>query len=267
MNSIKIFLCENSIDGIFTAIYQAWSSGFGHANIKIEEKSENNNYTNIELFSDYTQVHTDYDKAIKVSRSIKNKISDEAYEMICRVALSNYQGKGDLIYRFLILGFHVGASIVNHLSNEIVNKVFKINRYVNNEAHHFLGFVRFSEQENNILTSVIHPKNNVLSLIVPHFVDRLPLEKFAIIDGNRNTCALHIPHKQWVLVDVIDEEYIETSLNKCKSDEYKDLWKIFFDSISIKERINPRLQRNNIPLRFRDNMPEFIPKSTNSILL
>lgn len=265
MNSIKVFLCENSIDGIFTAIYQAWSSGYGHANVKIEEKWVKNNYTNIELFSDYIQVETDFDKAKKVSRSIKNKISMEAYEMVCRVALSNYQGKGDLIYRFLILGFHVGSSIVNHLSDKIVNKVYKLNRCVSNEVHHFLGFVRFSEQKNNILISVIHPKNNVLSLIVPHFVDRLPLEKFAIVDKNRNVCALHVPYKPWVLVDAPPTESIEPNYAINKYDEYKDLWKIFFDSIAIKEKINPKLQRNNIPLRFRDDMPEFIPEPTKSI--
>lgn len=266
MNSIKIFLCENSIDGIFTAIYQAWSSGFGHANVKIEEKCEKDNYTNIELFSEYICVHTDYEKAIKVSRSIKKKISEEAYEMICRVALSNYQGKGDLIYRFLILGFHVGGSIVNHLSNEVVNRMFKIDRFVGNEVHHLLGFVRFSQQENNILTSVIHPKNNVLTLIVPHFADRLPLEKFAIIDKNRNTCALHLPQKPWILVDAFDADSMGEEFNLDRYDEYKDLWKIFFDSIAIKERINPKLQRNNIPLRFRDDMAEFIQTSSNSIL-
>lgn len=36
MNTIKIFQCEDSIDGIFTAVYQAWSSGYGHDNVKIE---------------------------------------------------------------------------------------------------------------------------------------------------------------------------------------------------------------------------------------
>lgn len=189
MDNTKIFQCENSIDGIFTAIYQAWSSGYGHANIKIEEQCEENNYANIELFSEYLSVETNPEQALAVSRSIKSKISQEAYEMVCRVALSDYQGKGDLIYRFLILGFHIGPSIVSHLSNEVVSRVFKLNRFVNNEAHHLLGFIRFSEQESGILTSTIHPRNNVLSLVTPHFADRLPNERFAIYDGNRNICS------------------------------------------------------------------------------
>ncbi|NLO10265.1 MAG: DNA metabolism protein [Clostridiales bacterium] len=255
MNNFKIYQCENSIDGIFTAIYQAWDSGYGHANVKIEEQSETNNYSNIELFSDYILVKTNLEQALMVSKSIKAKISLEAYEMVCRVALSDYKGKGDLIYRFLILGFHIGSKIVGHLSNKVVNSVFKLNRYVNGETHHLLGFIRFSERENGILTSIIHPKNNVLSLVTPHFADRLPNERFVIFDGNRNICSLHLPGKPWVIAEFPD---IDTSdFEGIVDDEYENLWKIFFDNIAIKERINPKLQRNNLPIRFRKDMTEF----------
>jgi probable DNA metabolism protein len=256
----RIYLCDNSIDGIFTAIYLAWSSRYGHANIKIEEKCEGSKYSNIELFAEYIAVDTDFNLASKVSRSICQKISEEAYEMVCRVALSDDTGKADLIYRFLILGFSVGSRITQQLSNEIVNRVFKINKNVNNEAHHLLGFLRFSEQENGLLTSVIHPKNHVLTLITPHFADRLPQERFLIYDENRKVASLHIPGNPWILAEV--PELDQDVLNEVTSqeDEYKVLWKAFFDHIAIKERINPKLQRNNLPLRFRGDMPEFNAK-------
>lgn len=265
MNNIKIFQCENSIDGIFTAIYQAWDSGYGHANVKIEEQSEDNNYSNIELFSEYIIVNTDFEQALKVSRSIKAKISIEAYEIVCRVALSNYQGKGDLIYRFLILGFHMGSSIVGHLSNDVVNYMIKLNRFVSGETHHLLGFIRFSEQENGILTSIIHPKNSVLSLITPHFVDRLPEERFVIFDNNRNKCSLHLPGKPWIIAEIPSKDIADYSY--IVDDEYEILWKKFFDNIAIKERINPKLQRNNLPIRFRKDMTEFIPELVKTVAL
>ena len=37
----------------------------------------------------------------------------------------------------------------------------------------------------------------------------------------------------------------------------ENMWKTFVESISIKERENRKLQRNNIPLHFRTYMPEF----------
>lgn len=252
-----IYLCDNSIDGIFTAIYQAWASRYGHANIKIEEKCEGSKYSNIELFAEYMVVDTEPALAEKVSNSIKQKISVEAYEMVCRVALSEYEGKADLIYRFLILGFAAGKSIMEHMSHVVVNQMFRINKNVSNETHHLLGFVRFSEQENGLLVSVIHPKNNVLTLITPHFADRLPKEKFMIYDENRKLATFHVPGNPWIVAQVpeINQKYLEEIPDF--EDEYRSLWKTFFEHIAIKERTNYKLQRNNLPLRFRGDITEF----------
>lgn len=257
MEPKKIYICDNSIDGILTAVYIAWSSGYDHSNIKIEERQDDGNYSNLQLFSEYMIVETDLLKALKVSESIKKKISIEVYEMVCCVALSDYIGKADLIYRFLILGFHFGAKIIEQLSNEIVNKVFFVNKNVNNERHHLLGFLRFSEQDNGLLTAVIHPKNNVITLITPHFVDRLPMERFVIFDGNRKLATLHVPGKDWILTRIPEFDQLHIDEFSFDEDEYRDLWKIFFHSIAIKERANKKLQRNNMPLRFRGDMTEF----------
>lgn len=257
MNMKHIYLCDDSIDGIFTAIYQAWSSKYGHSNNKIEEKNEGSKYSNIELFAEYIAVDTDYTLSVKVSEAIKKKISEEAYEMIYHTALSDYCGKADLIYRFLILGFSVGSSITKHLSNEVVNNVFRINKNVFNEAHHLMGFLRFSQQENGLLTSVIHPKNHVLTIITPHFADRLMQERFLIFDENRKIASFHIPGNPWFLADVGDINQSSLDQISLSEDEYRDLWKIFHENIAIKDRLNPELQRNNLPLRFRRDMTEF----------
>ena len=39
--------------------------------------------------------------------------------------------------------------------------------------------------------------------------------------------------------------------------EFEQLWKGFCKSISIKERENLKLQRQNLPLRFQKDMVEF----------
>lgn len=252
-----IYLCDNSIDGIFAAIYQAWASRYGHTNIKIEEKSEGSSYSNMELFAEYIPVITEPSLAEKVAKSIKEKISAEAFEMVCRVALSDFEGKADLIYRFLILGFAAGCGITEQISNVVVNRMFRINKNVNNEAHHLLGFIRFSEQSNGLLISVIHPRNNVLTIVTPHFADRLPNEKFMIYDENRKLAAFHIPGNSWVIAQVPELERKTLEEFPAYEDEYRALWQTFFEHIAIKERINPRLQRGNLPLRFRGDMTEF----------
>lgn len=209
------------------------------------------------MFSEYISVTTEYQLACKVRNAVKEKISEEAYAMICRVALSNHIGKADLIYRFLILGFHMGKKVLDYLSNEVVSNVFKINRYVSFEAHHYFGFLRFSEHASGILTAVIHPKNNVITLITPHFCDRLPNERFIIYDKDRKIAALHLPQKSWILVESMMEEFHEFKDFTDKEDDYQELWRTFFQNIAIKERTNYKLQRNMLPIRFREDMTEF----------
>ena len=75
-----IFQCEDSLDGIFTAIYDAWDSGYGLMNVRIEVLNGRDDCYNMELFSEYIPVETNEEKAEKVARSIRYKISEEAYE-------------------------------------------------------------------------------------------------------------------------------------------------------------------------------------------
>jgi probable DNA metabolism protein len=37
---------------------------------------------------------------------------------------------------------------------------------------------------------------------------------------------------------------------------YRNLWRNYFDSMAIKERTNPRCQRNLMPARYWKNLPE-----------
>lgn len=250
---IHIYICEDQIESIFTGVYDAWSSGYGHKFNRIMIGP----IQNYELFSEYIMVEADASKSKKVTNSIKHKIGQEAYKGVYYMAISNREDKGEMIYRFLILGFHYGPKIMNYLSNDYVSAITKNMKSVWFEAHHYFGFVRFSELSNGILLSQIRPKNNILTLIAPHFADRLSQENWMIIDQGREIAVVHPAHKQWFMMalSMIDPELIlEHSL---KEEQMSSAWSVFVDSIAIKERENYHLQRNMLPLRFREYMPEF----------
>ncbi len=253
----KIYMCSDSIEGIFTGIYDAWSSRHGHDNVGIQVKLHGDEGTPLELFSEYITVVDDEEKTRKVVKAIRDKISEEAFDMVCKAAWSSDKEKGDIIYRFLILGFHMGSKVTQYLGNDIVIRMFHMNRNVSNEAHHFLGFVRFTEIEYNILFAKINPKNDLLRLIAPHFSERLNAENFIIYDEQRETAIVHRSGYPWIFING-DELNIDKFKNYSEQEEeYRNLWRVFFDSVSIKERENYQLQRNNIPKRFRSNMVEF----------
>ena len=251
-----IYLCEDSIEGIFTAIYQAWASKHGHKNNRIQIDKG----LNYELFCEYIRVEPDEDLAMKVTKSIRKQLGSEVYEAVYSTAMSDYEGKEDVLYRFLIIAFHVGPSVIDMLSEESVGTVMKVRQRVWYEKHHFLGFLRFEELENTILCSRIRPKCNILTLVAPHFTDRLQNENFIIIDEGRQIAVVHPANKNWFLMDaaLLDKEYLSKVSEK--EELMKQSFATFVESISIKPRENKKLQRNMCPLRFREFMPEFQSK-------
>ena len=140
---------------------------------------------------------------------------------------------------------------------EDVAEVFAMSRSVANEAHLYEEFIRFRELADGILFSEITPKSQVLVCIADHFADRFPLENWVIYDKTHKMFLLHRKQAEWALVT-------GTPLNRRTADRisesektYSELWKEFFESISISERENPVYQRTHLPLRYRNDMTEF----------
>lgn len=249
-----VYLCEDSVEGILSGVYTAWTSRKGHANVKLELAVSENT---MELFCEYEEVLPDAGHAAKVVQAIREKISKEAYTAVYKAALSREKDRADKIYRFLVYGFHVGAPIVNMLQLPQVYDIFQMCRYIDNETHCLTGFVRFAEMEGGLLVGKIGPRNDVLVLLAPHFADRMSGENWVLYDENRKKAVLHPALKPWFLVDLISEEW-EGQLKKAlEEDEYEELYRCFRKNISIKERTNPVCQRNHMPLRYRPYMPEF----------
>ncbi len=251
MNRV-VYLCEDTPDGIFTAIYDAWAARIpdGQLSICVED-----NYM-MEFFTDYVYVQTDLDKAVKVARSVSRKIGHEAYDMMYKASLSCEEEKIDVIYHFLKMGFTYGPTVVTMHTNDTVCRLFELSRAVSNEAHLFREFVRFGESEEGILIARIKPKNQVLSLMAHHFADRFPEEHFVILDETHRMGLFHERGKKWYLsplaVDVLERIWMHS-----QGEKYEDLWRSFFHTIAIQERTNPKCQRNHCALRYRDYMVEF----------
>ena len=51
----QIFLCEDSLEGIFTGVYEAWASRCGHGNVELRTREPEN----LEFFCVYHRVQPD----------------------------------------------------------------------------------------------------------------------------------------------------------------------------------------------------------------
>lgn len=254
---MHIYLCEDSLEGILTGVYEAYQSRYGHDNIRL--CLEGADYE-MELFTEYFPVKTKTDCANKVLLSIMTKIGEEARQHIIAAAYSEEDDKAEVIYRYLIRGYAMGPRVSDHLSDPYVNRMFVIRRKMMNEVHRWQEFLRFQVQDNGLLTAVFEPKCRVLTFIMPHFADRLPMENFIIYDQSHDQVGLHQKQKGWVLMEYVSRDYPELAekLTTIGTEEARTqaLWKIFFDAIAVEERINPKLQQQHIPMWCRKYMTE-----------
>ena len=260
---MHIFYCEDSIDGIFTGVYDAWASRYGHADAALTTQKPDN----YSLFHEYIHVETDSEKSAKVARTLQTRMGTETYEEICQAASAletpskrkNTRNKADAIYKTIVLALSLpdSSKVLNYLGEPYVNQVFQLSRSTVNEAHHLLGFLRFQELENGILFAKIHPKNNVLPFLGEHFADRLPQENFMIYDENRCLAALHPKGTGFFLTDTQELDPKALQRYSKEEQEYQKLWCRFFDTIAIEARINPKLQNQNLPKRFQQDVVEF----------
>lgn len=249
-----IYLCENSMEGIFSAVYKAYEEKHGHADNEIMIQRPG---INRQLFCEYIPVKTDYDRAVKVARTIQRDISRQAYEFVQKTAVSFRLEKADAIYRFIIEGLHVGNRVLHHLTAPYMQTLCEIEKHTDNEICHFKEFLRFEELENGVLFGRINPKSAILPYLADHFADRFSGENWVIADTVYKTVLIHKANQGCVYATMEEADLEELTLQYSAEEEnMQKLWKLFVDTIAIKERINTDLQRQLLPLRFRKYMKE-----------
>ena len=176
--------------------------------------------------------------------------------MIC---CGSYEAqKADAIYRFVQEGLRMGRAVMSHLTAPYMQTLFAIERNFTNESHFFIEILRFEELENGTLFGRINPKSEVLPYLADHFVDRFAGEQWVIADTVHRTVLLHKANYKTVYLSMDEVDMDELTLTYSEDEkQLQKLWKLFVDTIAIKERVNPKLQRQMLPLRFRKYMKEF----------
>jgi probable DNA metabolism protein len=250
----NIYLCQDTIKGIFSAFYDAWKES-RDGDVGVQFTHDNNR----QLFCEYTNVEECDKKVLAVEKLIYNNLGKDSYYDIHRALLADDLEKAEAVFKVIqdARGLKNSRNIMNVLTNKNVMKVFELCRRVAGEAHLLQGFIRFRELSSGVLYAQITPKNQVLTCLIEYFENRYPLEDWLIYDKTHKLALVHLKSKPSFLrsLDEVNEEEINKLADQ--EDEYQDLWEEFFKSVSIKERESYKLQRNNLPLRYRENMVEF----------
>ena len=257
-----IYVCEDSLTGIFSGIYEVWKRKMTaeEAGLEVGDSFERR------LFCEYIFCKAEERKALAVIRMIQKNLGADVYEKISYALLSADRRKAEMVFRAMLEAKKLSRKdrLMEHLGNEAVRTVFGMYRQVANEAHHYKGFVRFRELKNKTLFAKIEPKHAVLPCIAEHFADRFPQENWVIYDKTHEVFLIHEKGKRYYFLqqymcmkgDSGSDQNIAGGFSEEEMD-YETLWKGFVQSISVAERENRALQNQNLPLRFRTNLVEF----------
>jgi len=151
----------------------------------------------------------------------------------------------------VIKGFKKGSGIYYMVEDKDVDWLRKAHRHLQREKHLYLGIARFYKAGDGYI-SVIKPKNRIVPLIAHHFTQRFANQNFMIYDA-ANKQAFMYNQKQAV---VVQADNIELPPVEEDEKDMQKLWKLFYDTIAIKERYNPRCRMNFMPKRTWDMLPE-----------
>ena len=118
MKNTRILVCEDSIEGILTAVHEAYTSRYGLHDIRVVTKEPEP-----EFFTEIEYVQTNMVHAASVAEAITRKISKEAREVFMKAACAADGEKAQHLYRFLVCGFYMGAAGLQYQSEPAVRYV------------------------------------------------------------------------------------------------------------------------------------------------
>lgn len=238
----EIFTYDGSFDGLLSCIFVCFERKITPFDIKPEGE---------EGLLPALFLPSDPHKAERVRRGVVKKLGKDIFRNIKYMFLTCHPQKELIILKYLRLAFENGRKILLMLADDTVNELNGAVKHLTREAHLFKGFVRFSEYD-GVLFAKIEPKNFCLPLLAAHFSDRMPKERFMIFDKTHKKALIH----QSGRCEYVDIESISLDAPSGEEMMYRSMWRLFYNTVAIKQRENPVCRRSHMPKRFWGDMVE-----------
>ena len=196
-------------------------------------------------------IETDYSKAERVFAALQKKTGEGAQNAY-RAWLSPKKMYWEL-FNYVILCFKEGGNAENFKTRDYVLDVQKTASYVGREAHLLTGFCRFVETKTGVFYCDISPVNDVLPILAEHFCERFSEQPFVIHDVRRGTAVIY-DTKNYIIQEVGKNAKFEFDAIE---EQWQELWSAFHKTIANEQRVNKKLHRQMMPLRFRKHVTEY----------
>ena len=245
-----IFLYDKTLDGLLSCVFFAYETK-QFPDLILSEADQQ------PLFAEARyRVDTEKEKSLRVWKALEKKLSRFARNMMLSAWLSELPEVEMLLFRYIRKNIDHPKGIELNFGDEDVLRVKEIAQKVGSDARRIVQFVRFQETADGIWFAPVTPRYNVLSLVVRHFRARYAAQPWIIYDTRRNS-GLFYDTRTVEEISFSPGDLAELKIGKLSDDKLSDeeaffqkMWKEYFRSITIKERLNLKLQRQHMPRRY-----------------
>lgn len=275
LNNIA-YLYDGSVEGLFTAVFMTYAN----KERPVDLLPASNYQPRLGQLA--REIETDFGLALRVQKGICRTAGYEAFDLVKTAALADDPNTGIAVYRFIrycmdprnagdfkqnrkgealrrkkLTGAGCGPALLNGaatpaLLHPAVEPVLKLERFVQNERHLMVQFLRFEEVEGGLWCARCNPKASVVPLIMDWFAARFNVQPFVIYDENHGIAGVY-EGRDWNLVKTDSFTVPPRTANE---EAMQAAWKRFYDTLAIEARYHPELRRQFMPKRFWKNITE-----------
>ena len=254
---MTIFIFDNTFEGLLTSVFEAYSRRtFPDALLPEGEP--------LPLFHEEVfTVITEEEKAKRVWRGLQKKLSSGALSCLAQCWLAEEAETPMLLFRYIRKAIDAPRSIETNFADPDVLDFSRMWKRVDWERLRMLQFIRFQKAADGTFFAAVEPEKNALPLAIDHFKDRFADQPWLIYDIKRaygfyydlkevRQVAFEEGSREGHLVTGMLDESLMDKDEKL----FQQLWKTYFKAICIKERLNPRKHKQDMPVRYWKHMTE-----------
>jgi len=252
---MNLFIYDQTFEGLLTAISDAFTMAL------VPDKIVSIKSFQDDLFATKYEIETDFEKFEILWEQIKSKTNEQNCQRIFKAYLSEVKDIELIIYNYIKVIIETPHNVELDFSNDSVVKINNLQKKVGREAHRVMMFVRFQKTVDDIFYASFEPKYNVIPLTISHFKNRFADQRWVLFDTRRKYGYYY--DLENVTEVTIGKQKIDYNSGKVNDDVlhvseklFQKLWKVYYESINIKERKNTKVHMQFLPKRFWKLLPE-----------
>lgn len=245
---MTVFRYDGTFEGLLTAVFDAYARRtFPDALLTGGEPGP------LFVTSEHAVI-TDDAKSGRVWTALRGKLRGEVCNMMMFAWLTEEEGVEMSLMRYMRRVFDSPAGVFTDFSDPDILRVKQLAAKVSKERCYLMEFTRFCKGGDGTYFAPVSPRYNALPLSIPYFRDRFRDQKWLIYDIRRRY-GFYYDLENVTEVTMDDDAHLSAGelggeMMAADEKQFQELWRAYFRSITIRERINPKVQRQHMPRRF-----------------